>query len=126
MKILVQCAAVGAAGCVGALSRWMAGLLCARLFRTELPIGTLLINVSGSFLLGWFLTALGDQFNASETMRLAVATGFLGAYTTFSTFMFEADALWSGGYGVKAIAYLMASIVLGLLAVRAGIWLAAR
>ena len=87
MNVLIQCGAVGAAGFAGALVRWMVSVLCAGLFRTDLPVGTLFVNLSGSFLLGWFLTALGDQFNASPTLRLAVATGFVGAYTTFSSLM---------------------------------------
>ena len=59
-------------------------------------------------------------------MTLAVAVGFVGAYTTFSTYMLESNALIEDGAAIKALANLVGSIVLGLIAVRAGFWLGAR
>jgi CrcB protein len=59
-------------------------------------------------------------------LRLAVAVGFVGAYTTFSTFAYESNALLEDGAGIKALANMLGSVVLGLVAVRLGIWLGGR
>jgi CrcB protein len=126
MKLLMQYLAIGAAGSLGAMSRYLVGSLCGRLFGSEFPIGTLVINVSGSLFLGWFLTVIREQVNVSDTFRLAVAVGFVGAYTTFSTFAYETNALWEDGAGLKAASNLFGSIFVGLVAVRFGIWLASR
>src|SRR4051812_12847736 len=99
MDVLKQCLAVGVAGCLGALTRFGVGHLFKRLFDTSFPIGTLFINVSGSFVLGWFLVYAGQRANVGEAMRLAVAVGFLGAYTTFSTWAYDTNALAEGGVG---------------------------
>jgi CrcB protein len=91
----------------------------------------LFINLSGSLFLGWFLTVLAERSPAGgggwlrpDDLRLAVAVGFTGAYTTFSTFEYEAHGLLQDGDGLAAMTYLFGSIFLGLLAVRAGILLA--
>lgn len=126
MKFLVQYLAIGAAGSLGAMTRYLIASVCGRLFGTAFPIGTLVINVTGSLLLGWFLTIIRDQVNVSDTFRLAVAVGFVGAYTTFSTFAYESNALWEDGAGLKAASNIFGSLFLGLIAVRIGIWLASR
>src|SRR5947208_236302 len=92
MKIFQQYMAVGLAGFVGAIARLALATLFGRL-GLRFPIGTLFINVTGSFILGWFLTYATSRQNISDTMRLAIATGFVGAYTTFSTFMYESSRL---------------------------------
>ena len=121
MKYLADCLAVGAAGFVGAISRWLIAAGCGRLFGPGFPFGTLVVNVSGSFLLGWFLAIAGGRLIVSETTRLGIAVGFVGAFTTFSTLMFESSALWNSGAIFKASLNIIASIVLGLLAVRLGL-----
>jgi CrcB protein len=103
----------------------------ARLFGTAFPWGTFFINVSGSLFLGWFTTVLSDRLMLSESswlrpddLRLMVAVGFTGAYTTFSTFEYESHGLLRDGDGMAGMAYIFGSIFLGLLAVRFGILLA--
>jgi CrcB protein len=125
MKVLLNCVAIGSAGFVGALCRWGAANLSARWFGTAFPVGTLIINVTGSFILGAFLGWAGRTV-ISDTLRLAVATGFLGAYTTFSTFAYETDALVREGAVLKGTANLVLSVALGLVAVRLGIILSQR
>jgi CrcB protein len=117
MKIYL---AIGGAGFLGAITRYMVVVVSARLFGAGFPWGTLIINVTGSFILGWFYAAYGSRLIVSETLRLAVATGFLGAYTTFSTYMFESDSLIRDGAQIKAILNLLGSVILGLVAVRLG------
>jgi fluoride exporter len=124
MKILVQYLAVAGAGALGAVARLFVATACNRVFRSPFPFGTFIINISGSLFLGWFLTVVGTRLMVSDTTKLAVAVGFVGAYTTFSTFMFESNKLLEDGAGIKAAANLLGSLLVGLLAVRAGIWLA--
>ena len=112
---------VGLAGAVGSMARFGVGLLFPA---TARPIGTLLINITGSLFLGWFLTAMGDR--VSEPMRLAIAVGFVGAYTTFSTYMFESDKMMQDGQWWRASAYVVGSVALGLVAVHAGVLLGRR
>jgi CrcB protein len=126
MKTLIQYLAVAAGGSLGAVARMFVASLCGRMFETTFPVGTFVINISGSFFLGWFLAVIGGRIMVSDTTRLAVAVGFVGAYTTFSTYMYESDALIAKGAGLKAASNLVGSVVLGLVAVRVGAWLGAR
>jgi CrcB protein len=123
MQILMRYLAVGAAGSLGTILRLMVSTLCGRMFGTAFPIGTFLINGTGSLFLGWFLTVVSERVVVSDTFRLAVAVGFVGGYTTFSTFMFESNSLLQDGSGLKAMVNMLGSLFVGLLAVRVGIWL---
>ena len=123
---LVNCLAIGGAGFLGALTRYGVVRLFSRLpwlGGMNFPWATLVINVTGSTFLGWFYTYMGKHMSGpnSMTIRLAVATGFVGAYTTFSTYMFESNNLLSEGSQLQAIAYLFGSLALGLIGVRLGI-----
>lgn len=116
---------VGLGGFIGANARFVTARLVGAMFETKFPLGTFVINVSGSFLLGILgtIVALKVMPN-SESMRLALGVGFLGAYTTFSTFEFETHALFDDGSWLTATTNMFASLFIGLLAVRAGIVLA--
>ena len=112
---------IGVAGFVGAMARWLIGRLFGQL-NIHFPLGTLVINVTGSLLLGWFLThATRHQF--SDATRAAIAVGFIGTYTTFSTYMYESNALLDDGAIIKSCLNLFGSLALGIIAVRLGIWL---
>src|SRR5436305_1038481 len=102
MKVLMDYAAVAGAGAAGAMARLAVGNLCGRLFGPAFPVGTMVINVSGSLFLGWFYAVAGSRLMISESMRLAIAVGFVGAFTTFSTFMYESNALLKDGAMLKA------------------------
>lgn len=111
---------VALGGMLGALCRYALSLLLGPLLtRTGFPWATLLINVSGSFALG-LLAALAARNAVSPEWRAAVGVGFLGAYTTFSTFSVDLDALLGQGQGLKAGLYLAGNVGLGLLAAVAG------
>lgn len=122
MKLLYQYLAVAAAGSVGAVLRLVVAVFCKHFFPTRFPLGTFIINITGSLFLGWFLT-YADRHILSDTMKMAIAVGFVGAYTTFSTFMFESNGLVRDGLTLQAIINIVGSIAVGLLAVRAGIWI---
>lgn len=126
MKVLIQSLAVGCAGFVGALARWGVGLWFARMFPMRFPLGTFVINITGSLFLGWFLTFATTRHFISPTLRLAIATGFVGAYTTFSTFMYDTAFLNEDGATFEAATNLVGSIVVGLLAVKLGMVLGRR
>lgn len=126
MRILVQYLAVGGAGFLGAIARLLLTQLCIAFFGSGFPIGTLIINVTGSFALGWLTAAVAQGLPLSRTTQLAIGVGFIGAFTTFSTLMNDTVLLGRAGRLDFALLNLMASTVLGLLAVGAGIWVATR
>lgn len=116
---------VGLGGFIGANARFVVARLVGAAFETRFPLGTFVINVSGSFLLGVLGALIALKVTSgSEAMRLALGVGFLGAFTTFSTFEFETHALLEDGSWLLAATNVCASLFLGLLAVRAGIVLA--
>src|SRR5436190_23609098 len=121
--VLVRCLAIGMAGFLGAVARFAVAQAFGRWFNIRFPLGTFFINITGSFILGWFSTFVASR-HISDTTRLAVAVGFVGAYTTFSTLMFETSALADQGANFEAIFNLLGSLILGLVAVRLGMALA--
>ncbi len=115
---------IGLGGALGAWARWaVSGAIAAR-WGTAFPLGTFLVNASGSFAIGFFLTLVAARASGGADARALVATGFLGAYTTFSTFSFETVALLRAGEILTALGYVAASLLLGLAATAAGILLA--
>ena len=120
-KTLAQFLAIGGAGFVGAVARWGIGLTFGKWFPVRFPVGTFFINVSGSFFLGWFITFVTFRYPVPDTLRLAIATGFVGAYTTFSTYMFESNALIEQRAYYEAAANIIGSVVVGLIAVWLGV-----
>src|SRR5438067_4193517 len=121
MKVFWEYLAVGVAGLLGAIARLAVSRGVGKWFPVNFPVGTLVINVSGSFILGFFLTYIVDRPSISDVTRLAIGTGFVGAYTTFSTLMWESAKLSDDGAGIQAVMNLLGSLVLGLVAVRLGI-----
>lgn len=110
---------VALGGALGAVARFLVGDLFARRVGTGWPWGTLFINLSGCFLIAVFAAKL-----TSSSMRYLLPVGFVGAYTTFSTFEYEIVRLFEEGRAGGAIAYIAASNVLGLFAVLLGNWVA--
>lgn len=101
---------VALAGALGAAARYGIGLAVGT---RSFPWATLGINVTGSFLLA-FVLAGPLAARLSPDLQVALAVGFLGAYTTYSTFSHEAVALWRAGRPGNAAAYVLASVVVGL------------
>lgn len=121
MNLFVQCLIVGAAGFVGAVLRFGVATGFAMFFPGRSWIGTFVINMTGSFALGYFLAAFGDRFTLTHPIRLAVTVGLLGAYTTFSTFTAEAEAMLRTGQYWTWAGYVGGSVGLGLLACAMGL-----
>ena len=114
---------VAIGGAVGASARHLAGLGALRLWGPNFPWGTLLINIAGSFAMGLFIELLGRRFGASNELRLFVATGVLGGFTTFSSFSLDVAVLWERGAALPALGYTLASVVGAILALFLGLWL---
>lgn len=115
--------AVGLAAAAGAVARYLVDLAVRRRTRSPLPLGTLVVNVTGSFALG-FVVGLGLYGGLGDTPRLVIGTGFIGAYTTFSAFSFETVRLAEGGARRDALLNTVLSVGLGLVAAGAGLGLA--
>lgn len=125
---LLQIGLVALGSAFGGVSRWIVDLAIGRWLGTEFPFGTLIINVCGSFFLGWLLSSLSESPSnyptaliGREELRLAIAVGFLGAFTTFSTFEWESNTMLREGKGWAASSYVVGSLALGLIALRSGI-----
>lgn len=124
LDALAPVIAVGGGAVLGANARYLAGLAVERWWGSAFPWGTLLVNVAGSFVLGFYLTLATERFAGRATTRLFVATGFLGSFTTLSTFSYETVQVLQHGQPGPALAYAGATLAAGLLAVAAGIGLA--
>ncbi len=108
----------------GANLRYLVGQLSARVFSLSLPIGTLLINVSGSLILGFFLIWTGERVLADPRWRLLIAVGFCGGYTTYSSYAYETFALFEQGQWLACAGNIVLTNVLCLLGTAAGAALA--
>ena len=109
---------------VGANLRYFLAQLVARWTSPGFPYGTLIINVTGSFVLGFFLVWTTDRVLADPRWRLLIAVGFCGGYTTFSSYAFESFALIEQGQWAAAAMNVAASNLLSLTAVVLGAMLA--
>lgn len=111
---------IGVAGFFGAVARYQLDSLISRHARGAFPWGTLVINLTGCFLLGVLFTLSTGRLDASPALRAALTVGFVGAYTTFSTFSLQAVRLADDGAVGLALGYVAASVGIGLLAAWAG------
>jgi CrcB protein len=114
--------AIGAV--VGASARYYLSVSVSRNFASAFPYGTLLINITGSFILGFFLVFSTERALLDPRWRLLVAIGFCGSYTTFSSYAFESFALMEQGQWLLTGVNIVASNALCLAAVLAGAALA--
>ncbi len=108
---------------LGANARYWIGDWAAQKLGASFPYGTFIINLSGSLLIGFFLTLATERLLIDPRWRLLIAVGFLGAYTTFSTFAFESFNLLAKGQWLAGLGNLLGSTVLGVAAVALGVYL---
>ncbi|WP_404861704.1 fluoride efflux transporter CrcB [Georhizobium sp. MAB10] len=120
---MVHTLLVALGGGLGAALRHLTNLAALRLLGPNFPFGTLAVNVIGSFLMGVLVEVVARRFGASVEMRLFLATGVLGGYTTFSAFSLDTIVLWERGAPGLAVAYVGLSVLLSLAAIIGGLWL---
>jgi fluoride exporter len=111
---------VGLAGALGALARYLLGHFIAERASLRFPLGTLLINITGAFLIGLLLALTTHKIITTST-QLVLATGFLGGYTTFSTMCWEGHQLLRGANWYFSMLYLGGTLAGGLLAAALGL-----
>lgn len=123
---LYKILSIGAGGAVGAVARYLINISPLSGVFEKFPLPTFFINISGSFLIGFLLIVLTDKMNVGENFRMAVLVGFLGAFTTFSTFELELYGLIKDGAYLIAFGYFFLSVITGFIGVVAGITLAGK
>jgi CrcB protein len=118
---------VALGGALGALARYGVATAIVKRFGSGFPLGTLVINVTGCAIIGFFLAAVGGRWSGIDPgWSYLVPVGFVGAYTTFSTYEYEMARLFEAGALSRLAAYFVLSNVVGFAAVVGGIWLGRR
>ncbi|MCO5066119.1 MAG: fluoride efflux transporter CrcB [Rhizobiaceae bacterium] len=114
---------VALGGGIGAGLRHLTNIAAMRIAGPSFPYGTIAVNFIGCFLMGVLIAVLARRSGDSQAVRLFLATGVLGGFTTFSAFSLDFATLWERGTTEIALLYVAASVVGSLVAVFAGLWL---
>ncbi|RTL54546.1 MAG: fluoride efflux transporter CrcB [Bradyrhizobiaceae bacterium] len=115
--------AVAVGGAFGSVARYLVGIGSGKLFGLDFPWGTLIINVTGSFLIGVFVESFALRWDLPQVARVFLTVGICGGFTTFSTFSLDTAFLMERGELAAAAAYIAASVVLSIAALFAGLHL---
>lgn len=115
--------AVAVGGALGAIARYAVSTWIFQVSSHKFPYATLTVNVLGSFVMGILFVVIIERSALPVEMRSLWMIGFLGAFTTFSTFSLDALGLWQNGHPFMALLYVLATVVLCLLAISSSIWL---
>ena len=107
-------------GALGAVARYVLSTTIMDKIGANFPYGTLLVNVLGSFLMGFLAMFLVERIGLDPLLRLGLFVGFLGAFTTFSTFSMETMNLFEQGYHVRALINMLVNVLFSVLAVWLG------
>ena len=111
-------------GSIGTLARYWIGGLIQHRAGSSFPVGTMVINLTGCFLLGGVGEYALQHISISPDLRIGITVGFFGAYTTFSTFAYESSRMLEDGNWIKMVLYVSISVVGGILLAMTGIHLA--
>lgn len=123
MGVMNHVLIVAAGGAIGASLRHLTGLAALRLWGPGFPWGTLAVNLVGSFVMGLVIEWLARRTGASNELRLFIATGILGGFTTFSAFSLDFATLWERGAIGIAMLYALVSVIGAIAALFAAFWM---
>jgi len=115
--------AVAIGGALGATARYGVGVGAVHVFGHGYPWGTLIVNIVGSFLMGALIAKFAQMDGISTVIKTMLTTGFLGAFTTFSTFSLDFMTMWQRGEAIQAFIYMAASVVLSIAALGLAMYL---
>ena len=115
--------AVAAGGALGSVARYLVGVGSTKLFGVAFPWGTLIINITGSFLIGVFVEMFALKWDLPQSVRVFLTVGICGGFTTFSTFSLDSYVLMERGEFGLAAAYIIGSLVLSIAALFGGLHL---
>ena len=126
MDAALKILSVAVGGSLGAVARYLINISPLAGAAGKFPLPTFLINITGSFLIGFLMIVFADKFEVNDNVRMAVIVGFLGAFTTFSTFEMEIFGLVREREFVTGFLYLFMSVFIGFVGVVAGVALGRR
>ncbi len=115
--------AIAGGGAIGAVLRHFFGVFSLKIIGTGFPYGTLSVNIIGSFVMGALIAYFAHHWSPSQEVKAFITVGILGAFTTFSTFSLDAVTLWERGEQLGAFLYVLASVVLSIMALFAGLFI---
>ncbi|QQS32403.1 MAG: fluoride efflux transporter CrcB [Acidobacteriota bacterium] len=123
MELAIRLCFIGIGGAFGAIARHLINISPLAGHFEKFPLPTFIINITGSMLLGFLMIVLSDKIVVSENLRMAIIVGFLGAFTTFSTFEAEIFGLLRERLWSLTLLYMSASVVVGFFGLLVGVWL---
>jgi fluoride exporter len=119
----MQWLAVALGGALGSMARYALSTWVFQVSSHKFPYATLTVNVLGSFVMGILFVVIVERAALPQEMRSLLMIGFIGAFTTFSTFSLDALGLWQNGHLFMALIYTLATVILCLIAISSAIWL---
>ena len=114
---------VGVGGALGAMARFGVNHGSAQLFGHGFPWATIIVNILGSFFMGIMIAKFSTMDQVSNDMKSLIITGFLGAFTTFSTFSLDFVTMWERGEMIQAFGYMLISVIASITALMFALWL---
>ena len=119
----MQWLAVALGGALGSMARYALSTWIFQVSSHKFPYATLTVNVLGSFVMGILFVVIVERAALPQEIRSLLMIGFIGAFTTFSTFSLDALGLWQNGHLFMALIYTLATVILCLIAISSAIWL---
>jgi fluoride exporter len=119
----MQWLAVALGGALGSMARYALSTWIFQVSSHKFPYATLTVNVLGSFVMGILFVVIVERAALPQEMRSLLMIGFIGAFTTFSSFSLDALGLWQNGHLFMALIYTLATVILCLIAISSAIWL---